>query len=288
MGVQKHPIFTQHSRSWRENRYVYPVISRRSRGLSIGVNLNPDKACNFDCVYCCVDRAVPPATRTVELPVLAEELEQMVGLARSGEIYQQPPFDATPPELRIVRDVAFSGDGEPTACKHFMDACQLAADVLRRFDLPDVKIIVITNATLLHRPAVAEAMEFLDRHNGQIWAKLDAGTEAYYRRVDRSTIPFGRILDNIAAAGIVRPIILQSLFLRIDGKGPDEVEIEAYTRRLAELMGRGCQIQHVQVYTTARRPAESNVSALSDAEVDAIAARVRHLGLPVETYYGPA
>ena len=42
-------LFTLHSRNWQTNRYVYPVISRRSKGLSIGVNLNPDKVCNFDC-----------------------------------------------------------------------------------------------------------------------------------------------------------------------------------------------------------------------------------------------
>src|ERR1041384_5902109 len=60
------PLFTQHSRSWRENRYVYPVVSRRSKGLSIGVNLNPDKVCNFDCIYCCVDRKTPPVWRDVD------------------------------------------------------------------------------------------------------------------------------------------------------------------------------------------------------------------------------
>ncbi len=59
MAKHKTTLFTQHSRSWQSNRYVYPVISRRSKGLSIGVNLNPDKVCNFDCVYCCVDRTHP-------------------------------------------------------------------------------------------------------------------------------------------------------------------------------------------------------------------------------------
>src|SRR6266550_5549046 len=80
------PLFTQHSRSWRENRYVYPVISRRSKGLSIGVNLNPDKACNFDCIYCCVDRTVAPTVRDVDLRLLREELEHLIQLAVTGEI----------------------------------------------------------------------------------------------------------------------------------------------------------------------------------------------------------
>src|SRR3954467_15145571 len=94
------PLFTQHSRSWQTNRYVYPVISRRSKGLSIGVNLNPDKVCNFDCIYCCVDRRAPPAVRDVNMTVLRDELEHMLHLAVSGEIWNYPSFDSAPAELR--------------------------------------------------------------------------------------------------------------------------------------------------------------------------------------------
>jgi len=124
------PLFTQHSRSWQQNRYVYPVISRRSKGLSIGVNLNPDKACNFDCVYCCVDRTTPATVRRVDLAILREELDHMIGLAASGELFEQPPFDQTPAQLRRVNDVAFSGDGEPTSYAQFPEAGRMAAELL--------------------------------------------------------------------------------------------------------------------------------------------------------------
>src|SRR6185369_1894251 len=120
------PLFTQHSRSWRDNRFVYPVISRRSKGLSIGVNLNPDQACNFDCVYCSVDRTTPasaPTVRSVDLEGVRTELDHLLGLAVSGVIWNEPPFDRTPPELRRLNDVAFSGDGEPTSYPGFADAC---------------------------------------------------------------------------------------------------------------------------------------------------------------------
>src|SRR4051812_33744144 len=113
-------LFTLHSRAWQANRYVYPVVSRRSKGLSIGVNLNPDKVCNFDCIYCCVDRTTPPVVRKVDLELLRGELDQMIGLAGSGELFTQPPFDQTPPHLQRINDVAFSGDGEPTSFPKFM------------------------------------------------------------------------------------------------------------------------------------------------------------------------
>jgi wyosine [tRNA(Phe)-imidazoG37] synthetase (radical SAM superfamily) len=283
------PLFTQHSRSWQQNRYVYPVISRRSKGLSIGVNLNPDKICNFDCVYCCVDRTTPPAVRKVDPEVLGEELDQMISLAASGELFALPPFDQTPPHLQRINDVAFSGDGEPTSFPKFMDSCHLAVELLERHHRPDVKIVVITNATLFHQPRVQAALTYLDEHNGEIWAKLDAGTEAYYRQIERTTIPLQRVLDNILAAGRVRPIVIQSLFLRLNEEGPPPREIEAFVERLKELVAAGCRIKLVQVYTVARSTAVADCTPLPAGELDAISAQVRReTGLTVETYYGPA
>src|SRR5688572_3220723 len=124
-------LFTQHPRSWRDNRFVYPVISRRSQGLSIGINLNPDQGCNFDCVYCSVDRTQPPAVRDVDLVAVRAELDHLLSLAVSGAIWEEAPFDRTPPELRRLNDVAFSGDGEPTSYPAFAEACRLAAELIQ-------------------------------------------------------------------------------------------------------------------------------------------------------------
>jgi wyosine [tRNA(Phe)-imidazoG37] synthetase (radical SAM superfamily) len=284
------PLFTQHSRSWRQNRYVYPVISRRSKGLSIGANLNPDMVCNFDCVYCSVDRTVPPTVREVDLGVLREELDHLIGLASSGELFREAPFDQTPEHLRRINDVAFSGDGEPTSFQQFGEACRIAVELLEKHGRAgDVKIVVITNATLFHQRRVQEALAYLDEHNGEIWAKLDAGTEAYYRRIERTSIPLGRVLENIRAAGRVRPIVIQSMFLRFEGEGPGEAEIGEYVERLRELMAGGCRIKLVQVYTVARGTAVAACAPVPAAELDAISERVRRgTGLEVETYYGPA
>jgi wyosine [tRNA(Phe)-imidazoG37] synthetase (radical SAM superfamily) len=283
----KLPLFTQHSRHWQQNKYVYPVLSRRSKGLSIGVNLNPDTICNFDCIYCCVDRTVPPAVREVNLGVLAAELDHLCSLAASGAIFDERPFDQTPPALRRWNDIAFSGDGEPTSYPRFGEACRIAAELLSRLGRSDVKIVVITNATLLERPAVAEALRYLDAHHGEIWAKLEAGTEAYYRQIERTSIPFPRVLATIAAAGSQRPIVIQSLFMKVNGKPPAQEEIRAYVDRLRELVDGGCRIKLVQVYTVARRTAEASVTPLEDSAVDMIAARVGEIGLNVEAYYGP-
>jgi hypothetical protein len=283
------PLFTQHSRAWQANRFVYPVISRRSKGLSIGVNLNPDKVCNFDCVYCCVDRTTPATVTEVDLVVLREELDHLIAVATSGELFASPPFDQTPAHLRRLNDVAFSGDGEPTSFQRFGGACRVAVELLEKHARPDVKVVVITNATLFHQARVREALAYVDAHNGEIWAKLDAGTEGYYRQIERTSIPLRRVIENVGWAGRVRPIVIQSLFLRLDGAGPPAGEIDAYVGHLRDLVAAGCQVKLVQVYTVARSTAVAQCTPLPAAELDAISERVRReTGLNVETYYGPA
>lgn len=280
--------FAYHPRRWQDFHYVYPVVSRRSGGLSIGVNLNIDKACNFDCIYCCVDRTVPPVRKDVDLEQLREELERMVDLAVTGAIWQEPPFEAVPQGLRRINDIAFSGDGEPTADPTFERACWIAVDVKESRGLDGVKIIVITNATLFDRPNVQRGLELLDGHQGEVWAKLDAGTAAYYQLVDRTRFPFQKVLDNILLCGRDRPIVIQSLFMRVHGQAVPDAEFEAYLDRLRELLEGGCQIKLVQLYTTARRTAEPFVNPLDDKQLDrlALALRRRLPDVPCEVYYG--
>jgi wyosine [tRNA(Phe)-imidazoG37] synthetase (radical SAM superfamily) len=277
----------QHERRWADNRYVYAVVSRRSRGLSVGVNLNPDKGCNFDCIYCQVDRTVPPLVRKVDVRRLADELDLVLEAARGGRLFDAAPFDVLGADDRQVRDISFSGDGEPTTCPAFGEAVQIAADARRRFGLAGTKIVLITDAAYLDRPKVRTALLTLDANNGEIWAKLDAGTEEYYKRVNRSNVPFQAILDNIRDAAMARPIVIQSLWMRIHDAGPPPDEIEAYCRRLNGVLAASGLIKAVQIYTIARRPAEAFATPLSDDELDRIAALVRtSVAVPVESFYG--
>jgi len=279
--------FSAHPRSLDDNRYIYAVLSRRARGVSIGVNLNPDKVCNWDCIYCQVDRTTPPTVREVDLTRLRLELDQVLAWARSGALFTRPPFAGVPEAFRRVADISFSGDGEPTTYPRFKEAVEAVIAAKEAAGLPDLKLTLLTNATMFHRPAVREALALLDRHQGEIWAKLDAGTEAYYRAVDVTTIPFATVLRNMLEAARIRPIVIQSLFMRVSGVGPDAAEIGAYCGRLRDLLRDGGRITLVQVYTVARPPAQASVTALSDAEVDAIAAAVREaVPVPVETFYG--
>jgi wyosine [tRNA(Phe)-imidazoG37] synthetase (radical SAM superfamily) len=297
-------LYADHARTYEGNRFVYPVLSRRSKGISIGVNLNPDKVCNFDCIYCQVDRRSEAETTFVETEALFAELDAMMHFVGSGEIFADPKFAHVPPELRRWNDIAFSGDGEPTTHRNFDDVVERTADLKRRhglvaaaasggseaggFRYDDVKLVLITNASMFHRPHVQRALRILDENNGEIWAKLDAGTDGYYHLIERTKIPFRRILDNITAAARLRPLVIQSLFMRVHGDPPSEAEIAAFCDRLNEITTAGGQIKLVQIYTVARQPAESYVAHLSKEAVDAIATTMEtQTRLNVERYYGP-
>ena len=280
-------LFEAHPRSFARNRYVYPVLSRRAGGISLGVNLNVDKVCNFDCIYCQVDRSEMGEKDFVEIDRLVAELDATIALVTSGRIFQGPQFGHTPKALRRLNDIALSGDGEPTTYRNFDEVVGACAEVRRRHGLDAVKLVLITNASMFHRDRVRRGLEILDANHGEIWAKLDAGTEPYYRLVARSAIPFRQILDNLLAAARVRPIVIQSLFMRIRGEPPPADEQAAYCERLGEIAAGGGRIKLVQIHTVARPPAEDWVAPLSDAEIDAMADRVRRqTGLPVAAFHG--
>jgi len=283
------PQYRDHSRDWRGNHYVYPVISRRSHGLSIGVNLNPDAACNFDCVYCQVDRTTEPRVRDVDLGRLRDELGAMIEVAANGTLYDDPAFVGVPDALRRVIDIAFSGDGEPTTCKVFAESVALAAELKRVANLRETKLVLITDACYLTKPDVMRGLALMDDNNGEIWAKLDAGTQTYYEAINRPNYPLQHVIDNIIAASTVRPVVIQSMFLRLRGSGPDAAELDAYVDRLREILRAGGTISYVQVYTVARAPAEDFVSQLDAAEVDAIVKLVNtQTGIRAKPFYATA
>jgi wyosine [tRNA(Phe)-imidazoG37] synthetase (radical SAM superfamily) len=171
-------------RDFLDNRFVYTVISPRARGLSIGVNLNPDKLCNFDCVYCEVNRAEPPRERNLDLDVMALELERTLELVQSGRIRERANYGLLPEELIKLRHVALSGDGEPTLCPNFAEALETVVHVRARGRFPFFKLVLITNASSLDRIDVVQGLRLFTSRD-EIWAKLDAGTQEYMDLVNK-------------------------------------------------------------------------------------------------------
>jgi wyosine [tRNA(Phe)-imidazoG37] synthetase (radical SAM superfamily) len=264
-----------HARHFSDFTFVYPVISRRSRGLSIGVNLNPDKVCNFDCIYCEVDRRLPGAVTEVDLRQMQDELAAMVRFAKDGGLAKEPKFDEVPWLTRDVKDIAFSGDGEPTMINNFTECVQTVVEVQQLEGLDETKIVLITDAAGLDKADVKRGMEIMDAHNGEIWGKLDAGTEEYFKLVNRSNVKFERILKNLQEAARGRPIIIQSLFLKVHGEIMSAEELKAYSGRLNDITETGGEIKEVHLYTVARPTPEQFATKLSAENLETMAETVR-------------
>ena len=209
--------------------------------------------------------------------------EKTLDMVRSEAIQDAAFFKATPRELLQLRHVALSGDGEPTLCPNFTKAVQTVAHVRAR-SLSFFKMVLITNATGLHLPEVRNGLKYFT-NDDEIWAKLDAGTEEYYRKVNHTDIPLKKVLSNIVFEAQLRPVIIQSLFPSIEGQGPPQTEIFQYAQRLKEMKDAGAQIPLVQIYSATRPTPHSECGHLPLRTLSRIAGAVREIaGLKAEVF----
>ncbi len=271
-------------RDFLDNRFVYAVVSARARGLSVGINLCPDKNCNFNCVYCEVHRNAKPGGELLDVEAMAAELKKTLALVRAGRLRERPWYRALPDELLQLRHVALSGDGEPTLSPRFAEALQAAVHVRAMSGFPFFKLVLLTNATGLDLPYVQQGLKHFTRSD-EVWAKLDGGTQAYVNKVNRSAVPLEKILSNILLLGRERPIVIQSLFPAIHGEEPPLEEIEQYAHRLLELKNAGAQIALVQIYSATRPSPNSESGHLPLKVLSRIVHTVRQTtGLAAEVF----
>ncbi len=262
------------ARDFLDYRFVYLLISERAGGLSVGVNMNPDKRCDFDCLYCEVDRRIRSTEPVLEVEVMAGELQQTLLNIQNGSLASHPRYALLAPELRALRHVTLSGDGEPTLCPQFKEAVEAVAHVRATGHVPFFKLVLLTNASGVHRDEVQAGLRMLTRED-EIWVKLDGGSEEYLQRVNRMQVPMERVMNNILAVATQRPVIIQSLFPAIDGAEPSPQEIRQYAMRLKELKAAGAKISRVQVYSATRPIVHPECSHLALKTLSHIAHTVR-------------
>lgn len=271
-------------RDFLDNRFVYVTISPRARGLSIGVNMNLDKLCNFDCAYCEVDRTLPSMEEQLDIPVMASELQKTLFLIQSGQLLRQAPYSRLNTDLLALRHVALSGDGEPTLCPGFASAVESIVHLRARGSSAYFKLVLLTNGACLDAPPVAAGLQYFTEDD-EIWIKLDAGTQSYMNKVNRSEVPLERVLANALRLGRQRSITIQSLFARFAGEDPSAEEITHYIRRLNELKGAGARITLVQIYSATRPMARPQCVHLPLKTLALICRRIKQeTGLHAEVF----
>jgi wyosine [tRNA(Phe)-imidazoG37] synthetase (radical SAM superfamily) len=244
--------------------------------------MNPEKNCNFNCVYCEVHRN-GEERRELDVDQMAEELTATLALVRAERLRERPWYRNLPDELLQLRHVALSGDGEPTLSPRFAEALQAVVHVRALGGYP-FKLVLITNGTGLDLPHVLNGLRHFTRTD-EIWVKLDGGTHAYLNRINCSEIPLEKLLGNILLVGRQRPVVIQSLFPSLNGEEPPLEEIEQYAQRLLEVKNGGANITLVQIYSAARPSAGSNCGHLPLRVLSRIAHTVRQTtGLRAEVF----
>jgi wyosine [tRNA(Phe)-imidazoG37] synthetase (radical SAM superfamily) len=177
-----------------------------------------------------------------------------------------------------------SGDGEPTICPNFLEVVETVVHARARGRHPFFKVVLITNASHLDAPGVEAGLSLFTAKD-EVWAKLDAGTQAFMDRINRSTVPLGQILANILRTARRRPVIIQSLFSIVDGETPTQGEILEFAQRLRELREAGAKIPLVQIYSATRPVQSRRVAHLPLRTMRQIAATVGEVaGLRAEVF----
>jgi wyosine [tRNA(Phe)-imidazoG37] synthetase (radical SAM superfamily) len=248
-----------HRRDSAGLRYVYPVISRRAGGVSIGINLNPNNACNWACVYCQVENLTRGGPPPIDLACLERELSGFMDDALNGDFMQQ----AVPPEARRLMDVAFSGNGEPTSATEFTEAVDVVGRVLERFGQKGKLVVrLITNGSLMHRPDVQAGIRHLAEMGGEVWFKIDRAIAAEVAEVNGTPCQVAKMAKNLEICAGLAPTWVQTCWFALDGLAPSDASRVAYCALLRPLAGK---LSGVHLYGLARpsmQPAATRLKAL--------------------------
>lgn len=258
--------------------YVYPVVSRRAGGVSIGINLNINNACNWACVYCQVPELTRGGPPPIALDLLESELRKFLLAVLTGDYLERE----VPPEMRRLVDVAFSGNGEPTSAAGFPEAVSRVENVLREFSLiKSVPIRLITNGSLMHRRAVREGVGRIGALNGEVWFKVDRATEAGVACVNQVSFSLERTRAALLQCADLADTWVQTCWFALDGAVASESEQRAYLELLDSVKDK---IKGVHLYGLARpslQPEALRLSALDPEVFQQFADRLSALGVRV-------
>ncbi len=283
MSVSKQYLsIHDHNRELSGLKYIYSVISRRAGGLSIGVNLNVNNACNWQCIYCEIPNLTRGTPPPIELDLLEQELRFFLNEIIHGD-YMEKNVSF---EDRHLKDIAFSGNGEPTSAEEFPAVISIVKKLLEEFNLlHKIKIRLITNGSLMHQASVIKSVEMLKEMNGEVWFKVDAATEESIRTINQVNLKPHQILERLKNSANVCPTFVQTCIFSIDGKGPSKKDINAYIELINEVKS---NIQGVHLYGLARpslQPQAKNLARINEEVLQDIAKELRSLDIATTVSY---
>lgn len=272
---------TDHNRDVVGLKYIYPVISRRAGGLSIGINFNANNACNWRCLYCQVPDLKKGAAPKMDFSLLEKELNYFLNDVLHGDFYQR--FNV-PKQQQIIKDIAISGNGEPTSLKGFARAIQLigaCATTLGVF--PQANFVLITNGSLMHRQEVQQGLKILNNYKGEVWFKLDSATSKGLSLINNTALSPQTQFTNLITATNLCNTKLQTCLVSYRNQGLLELEKQAYLMLLKNLK-KQTELSDIMLYTVAResfQPEAGDLKKMPLEIIESFADEIRAIGFQV-------
>ena len=244
------PLKKNHLRMLHFDDIVFGPIFSRRLGSSLGVNILPSKGklCNFDCIYCeCGWNKDGVAERRFpSLQDVEAALEEKMSKAASEGV----PVDS----------ITFSGNGEPTMHPDFSKIIDVTLRCRDRY-YPEAKVSVLSNATLIGRKEVAEALKRVDNPI----LKIDASSDELIRKMNKPVGTY-RLADVVEAMmGFEGNFVLQTMFLKspeFDTTQPEA--LEAWRDLVRKLRPR-----EIMVYTIDRETPDKSLEKYTVEEMTA-------------------
>ena len=272
----------EHSRDVAGLKYVYPVVSRRAGGLSIGINFNTNNACNWRCIYCQVPDLVRGAAPEMDFILLEKELRYFLDYVLKGTFYDD--FNVSQ-QHRVIKDIAISGNGEPSSLKQFDKAIASIGKIATQMEvLPKSKFVLITNGSLMHLKSVQLGLKVFHDYQGQVWFKLDSATESGRKKINDTKQTNSKILANLQIASSLCETRLQSCLIDYLDEYDSKREQIAFLQFLEEVKRKNIKIAKVMLYTVARpslQPEAELLSKVSENSLIKLADKIKYLGYRV-------
>ena len=276
---------TDHRRDKLGLKYIYPVLSRRSGGLSIGINLNVNNACNWACIYCQVPDLIRGNPPPVDSDELSRELRYVLTDVIGGDFYVR---EAIPDEYRSIQDIAISGNGEPTLVRDFEHIIDMTGVIMDEFGLRgNINLVLITNGSMINKSSVKAGLEKISNLGGEVWFKVDSVTPAGMSRINDVRGSEASILKRLATSSALCSTWIQTCVFGYDNKPPEETELSAYLNFLDAIKSRQIPVEGVLLYGLARssmQPGADRLTRLPEQWLQQFALRINHYDMDVNIF----
>lgn len=240
--------YSDHSRSFNDWVYVYPVVSRRSNGVSVGINLNVNNACNWRCVYCQVEGLHRGNPSFINLSQLEHELESMIEWIQFGDFLTTHVSQ----NLQRFADICLSGNGESTMSEQFLDVLLIIAKLRKKYALTDsVKTVLISNGSNMDKASVVQGLDILAQNNGEVWFKIDRASSLAITQVNQVNISINSVIKRLKICSAHCKTYIQSCWFKKDGENPTHQEFLDFIDLMIQVKE---DITGVLLYSTARKP----------------------------------